>query len=299
MIRVGILRGGTGDTYDISLKSGAYILAHLPKEKYEAVDIFIDRDGLWHMNGVPVDYDKLKHRVDIVWNALHGFYGADGKVSKLLDDHGIKRTGPDPIVSAITMNRKLLGDRLASLGVKTPNGVYVDEWGDEENAVDSVVGHVSRKLSPPWRVGAVSRAYQEHSVIVKTRGELAVMLNTFAEHKIPVLIEEEVFGSHLSTFTFPGFRNTQKYVCVPIAKYAKKTVSSDVKKSFADMASSIHSDLHLGDYSKIECVVTPSGRVYITHIEPHPELHDEADIHEALNHVGATFDEFAQHVLVR
>jgi len=89
MIRVGVLRGGTGTKYDASLATGAYVLKHLPRDLYEPVDIFIDRAGQWHVGGVPVSHDKLQRRIDVVWNALHGFYGEDGKAAQLLENLGI------------------------------------------------------------------------------------------------------------------------------------------------------------------------------------------------------------------
>ena len=54
-ITVGVLRGGTSHEYNLSLKTGARMLAALPEEKYDARDILIDTHGAWHMRGMPVD----------------------------------------------------------------------------------------------------------------------------------------------------------------------------------------------------------------------------------------------------
>ena len=54
-IQVGVLRGGPGSEYEVSLKTGASILKHLPKEKYAAKDIFIGKDGTWHYRGMPIE----------------------------------------------------------------------------------------------------------------------------------------------------------------------------------------------------------------------------------------------------
>ena len=51
---VGVLRGGPSSEYEVSLKSGANVLSALNQEKYEPVDIFIDRRGQWHLFGAPV-----------------------------------------------------------------------------------------------------------------------------------------------------------------------------------------------------------------------------------------------------
>jgi glycosyltransferase involved in cell wall biosynthesis len=44
-----------------------------------AVD-FYDREGQWHMHGLPVLPHSALNHLDVVFNALHGHYGEDGKV---------------------------------------------------------------------------------------------------------------------------------------------------------------------------------------------------------------------------
>ena len=54
MIKVGVIRGGISGEYQVSLASGAQVLSHLRSDrmndKYQAVDIFIDRDGTWQLD---------------------------------------------------------------------------------------------------------------------------------------------------------------------------------------------------------------------------------------------------------
>jgi D-alanine-D-alanine ligase-like ATP-grasp enzyme len=50
-IKVGVLRGGPSPEYEVSLKTGANILANLGEE-YEPTDILISKDGVWHERGV-------------------------------------------------------------------------------------------------------------------------------------------------------------------------------------------------------------------------------------------------------
>ena len=74
---VGILRGGTSSEYNLSLKSGAAMLAALPEDRYDTRDIFIDKRGYWHLRGAPVDAARALSQIDVVLNALHGGAGED------------------------------------------------------------------------------------------------------------------------------------------------------------------------------------------------------------------------------
>src|SRR6185312_15965037 len=81
---VGILRGGPTQEYDASLKSGASVFANLDTSRYEPRDIFIDRQGTWHVHGVArLPADALSG-VDVAFNIVHGQYGEDGTLQRIL-----------------------------------------------------------------------------------------------------------------------------------------------------------------------------------------------------------------------
>ena len=85
-IKAGILRGGQSSEYEISLKTGGAVIEalRLPESKYEPVDILIDKTGLWHLSGAPTMPHKAFQTIDLVFNAMHGEYGEDGKVQQLM-----------------------------------------------------------------------------------------------------------------------------------------------------------------------------------------------------------------------
>src|SRR5277367_6763879 len=90
---VGVLRGGTSSEYELSLKTGATMLAALPEEHYDTRDIFIDKRGIWHLRGMPVAPHRALQQVDVVLNGLHGGMGEDGTVQRFLDKTGIPYAG--------------------------------------------------------------------------------------------------------------------------------------------------------------------------------------------------------------
>jgi len=59
--RVGILRGGLKEHYSSSLRKGGEIISYISEnlaDKYKPYDILVDKDGKWHLNGVPIDPSK-------------------------------------------------------------------------------------------------------------------------------------------------------------------------------------------------------------------------------------------------
>jgi D-alanine-D-alanine ligase len=60
---------------------------------------------------------------DIVFMALHGADGEDGKVQAAFDLAGIRYTGTGPLGSAIAMNKSVAKTVFHDRGVKTPEGI--------------------------------------------------------------------------------------------------------------------------------------------------------------------------------
>src|SRR3989338_7571606 len=90
---VGVLRGGPSREHEVSLKTGAAILANLSPERFLARDIYIDKAGTWHERGRPLDPARALRGVDVAMIGLHGEYGEDGQVQKLLEQFGVPYTG--------------------------------------------------------------------------------------------------------------------------------------------------------------------------------------------------------------
>ena len=296
MIRVGVLRGGTSSEYDSSLASGAYVLKNLPRDKYEPVDVFIDREGAWHIGGKPASYDKLQHRVDVVWNALGGFYGADGKVENVLSSLSIPYVGAGPFLSALTMHKKMSKDHLAAIGIETPRGIYIESWGegsrDETSAV--IVAQVAHDFSPPWIVVPISRSQGIEPARAVTLGDLSDVLGRMFDLGLPVSIEEEVLGERASVIALGGFRRQPTYTFLPSGSRVWRGSESEALQA---VARTIHEKLGFGPYSRIEAVVTPRGRIFVTRIETVPSFAPGSEIHSALQGTGASFGELADHLL--
>ena len=99
-------RGGPSEEHEVSLKTGANVLKHLGDE-HQRRDIFIDRAGSWHMDGWPTKPERALAHLDLVFNALHGPYGEDGKLQRFLESHGTRYTGAEPYAASLAMNKIL------------------------------------------------------------------------------------------------------------------------------------------------------------------------------------------------
>jgi D-alanine-D-alanine ligase len=147
-LRVAVLRGGPSNEYDVSLKTGATVLKHLDREKYQPLDIFIDKNASWHVDGVVTNPLDLRHRVDVAWNALHGSYGEDGEVQRLLESIDLPYTGSGVVASAVAMHKAKAKEVFVRHGLSVAPGIEV-----ELSVIDDAdVREIFRSLPPPYIV---------------------------------------------------------------------------------------------------------------------------------------------------
>ena len=119
--RVAVLRGGPSFEYDVSLETGSNVLRNLDEE-YSGIDVFIDKNGVWHRSGLAVSPYRALKNVDVVWNALHGEYG-EGKVQQELQVLGVPYTGSSTLSAAISINKGLSKEYFKKAGLHVPEAI--------------------------------------------------------------------------------------------------------------------------------------------------------------------------------
>ena len=115
--RVALLKGGMSPERDVSLVSGEACAQALREEGYDVVEIDVAHN-LW----------EQLHAVDpdIVFNALHGEWGEDGRVQGVLDLFGAPYTHSGVMASSLAMDKHRSKAVLRDVGINVPNGTLAD-----------------------------------------------------------------------------------------------------------------------------------------------------------------------------
>ena len=124
---------------------------------------------------------------DIVFLALHGRTGEDGRVQATLDLLGIPYTGSGYLGSAIAMDKDLTKRVVAPLGVKTPAWMLVESDGMD---IDAVIAQA--KL--PCGVKPDDSGSSIGVSIANDAAELRTALEAAAREGSRILIEQYVRG---------------------------------------------------------------------------------------------------------
>lgn len=130
-MRVAVLSGGRSSEHDVSLRSGASVAAGLGAAGIEVVEVLIERDGRWLVEGAELDLRPAAGLlgVDVVFPVLHGPFGEDGTVQGMLETLGLPYVGSGVLASALCMDKLSLKRLYAFHGLPQVDFVQVGESG--------------------------------------------------------------------------------------------------------------------------------------------------------------------------
>lgn len=314
---VGVLRGGPSSEYEVSLKSGANVLAALDQEKYQSVDIFIDRTGQWHLYGAPVLPERALRGIDVAFNIVHGEYGEDGTLQRILEAFNIPYTGPSAGVASLAFNKHRTKEAVVPLGVKVAHGVVVDSAKITD--LQKTAFNIFRAMPHPMLVKPVIGGSSVGTTKVEHFDALPFALERAFAISPQALVEEYITGREATVGVIEDFRNEKAYALMPIeiippaespffdydAKYSGNTIervpgnfSNSEKQQLAAAAKAVHEGLGLGHYSRSDFIVSKRG-VYFLEVNPAPAIGmtGESLFPKALQAVGASVPHFLDHII--
>ena len=313
MKKVGVIRGGVGPQYHISLQTGAEIQRALAEAGFEAVDMLLDKEGVLHIKGIPADMEKVQSSIDHVWNALHGESSEAGVLQRLFDRYAIPYTGSDSVSSAIAFNKQVAKEKVKELGVNIPDSlVFIPE---EADSVAAVTRSIYKTIAPPWVLKPLRGSESEHTYFAFTPLELAQIVEESISHNTPFLVEQYIQGVEVAVGVIDHFRNTHHYV-LPVVEVTSSSwgvlehtartsphtlfpsrLRPEQREKVSMLAQRIHNALGAKDYSQSEFIIDRFGRIWFIEIDTHPALHKEAPFFKALEAVGASLSDFAKAIV--
>lgn len=315
-IHVAVLRGGPSTEHDVSLKTGTSVIKNLPAH-YHAQDVVIDREGVWHVRGIPREPHEALAHAQVVVNALHGQYGEDGKVQSLLDTIGIPYTGSGSFASALGMNKALSKKTYEHNGIRTPKYVVVRHG----KPVTDIALELFRTMPMPVIMKPVSGGSSIGISIARDFQTLVETLTSVFAYGDTILVEEYIQGKEATVGVVQDFRGQDLYALMPIeiihdktffdyeSKYAASgdvraareicpgNFSAEEKKAIEDLAIRAHQALGLSHYSRSDFIIHPKRGVYILETNTLPGLTESSLLPKALAAGGTSMPEFLDHLV--
>jgi D-alanine-D-alanine ligase len=291
-VRISVLFGGESEERDVSIASAAQIIPALRARghlvaaidtAYGAVAVADEHRVLASAVGQAppsaIEIDRARIQAgslhlpatvgdsDVVFIALHGGSGEDGRLQALLDLAGIPYTGSGPLGSALAMDKDVSKTLLRAGGVLTPDWLIAPSSTDrvhdalgfpvvvKPTAQGSTVG-LSIVRSPDQLEAAIERAGQYGTVMIErfirgrelTVGVLGARALAVGEIFVPV---DEVFSYE------------DKYQVGAIDETFPASVPAAIESVAKHAALEAHRLLRLHGYSRSDFRLDDSGALWI------------------------------------
>lgn len=288
-IRVGVLRGGPSNDYDSSIKSGAVVISNLSNDKYNVRDIFIDKQGQWHMHGLPTTPHSALNHLDVAFNALQGDYGEDGRVQHILESHGIPFTGTGSFHSNINMNKVHAKDQYWQNEIRTPHYIVLDSIDDIKNISIGILKNFPLPVvvKPAFSNGNYGTSY------VSSIHDIEQALNNARKYSDQIIVEEYIIGKDCHCVVIDNYRNEDLYALPAVGD----GLSLEDKREIEEIAKRAHEGLGLKHYSSSHFIMHPRAGIYLVNTNSTPKFHNDQLFKESLENVGSSMGHFLDHVL--
>lgn len=183
---IAVLCGGTSSEREVSLGSGQACAIALARS-FPTRLIEVDADAL------PAELDARRH---VVFSTLHGTFGEDGGMQRLLDAAGVSYAGCGAAASALTMDKTRTKQTVAARGVRSPLGVVFD--AANKPAAEALAKELGeRVVLKPNAEGSSVGLFLADDRAALARGLETVTSGTW-------LAEERVTGKELSVGVLDG-----------------------------------------------------------------------------------------------
>ena len=311
------MRGGPSSEYEVSLKSGAAVLSALDTGKYEPRDIFIDKAGQWHMHGAPQKPERALSGVDVAINVVHGEYGEDGTLQRILEALTVPYTGADALTSALAFNKHRTNSEARRLGITVAHNALIDSA--KVTDLHKTALNIFRSFPHPFIVKPVMGGSSVGITKVNNFDALEFALHKAFTVSPQALVEEYIPGKEATVGVIDDFRNEKLYALMPVeivppaaspffdydAKYSGQTIervpghfSAQEKRDLMEAAKAVHQGLGLRHYSRSDFIVSPRG-IYFLEVNPAAGIGmtPESLFPKALQAVGARTADFFDHII--
>lgn len=292
--QVGVLMGGFSSERRISLKSGRAILASLKRSGVSA--IAIDPRHSSFLN-------KLK-KVKVVFIALHGEYGEDGQIQRLLEKKKIAYTGSTAAGCVISFDKLKTKRILQKKSLSTPAFRILTRTNWQREAAKFQSSFFIKPLTEGSSVGVeMIQSFQKEKLkvekLVKKYGIILaesrvvgreITAGIVGEKKLPVveIRTRRAFYDFKAKYT-PGFT---EYI-------TEHGLPQSVVKHIQNIALKVFKALGLRDLARIDMMLDAQNRPFVLEANSIPGFTEISLLPKAARKIGISFDQLVLKILDR
>ena len=334
-MKIVVLAGGLSTERDVSLSSGCQIYKALKSKGHSVIllDIFMGFDGDaatafessrdWAAEIAPVketapDIEKLKASrkggskslfgpnvlelcgaADIVFMALHGDSGENGKVQAAFDLFGVKYTGTDSLSSALAMDKSISKQLFIAAGINTAKSVLLTNKDELP------------KFKLPCVVKVCNGGSSVGVYIAKTGAEYKEAVEKAFKYENKVLVEEFIKGREFTDGVIEGvalpivqiepkegfYDYKNKYQAGSTIETCPAKLEEDITLNIQKHAEEAFKALHIKTYARIDFILSEQNEDFCLEANTIPGMTPMSLIPQEAKVIGIDFPELCEKII--
>lgn len=334
-MKIVVLAGGVSTERDVSLVSGKNVYEALKSKGHQVVllDVYLgykgstekifERQTDWaaeiHSVGADnPDIEEIKRlrgndkeffgpnvinlcrEADVVFMALHGENGENGKIQAAFDLLGIRYTGTDAMSSAICMNKQVAKELMAYNGIPVPKGMHITAGGDCSNTV----GY-------PCVVKACNGGSSVGVSICHDETEYAAGVEEAFKYDTEAVVEEYIKGREFSVCVMDGealpiieiaplqgfYDYKNKYQAGATVETCPAELDEIKAKEMSAYATRAFAALRLKGYARMDFLMNEEGKLFCLEANTLPGMTPTSLVPQEAKVIGLDFADVCEKII--
>jgi D-alanine-D-alanine ligase len=246
----------------------------------------------------------LCQKVDMVFLALHGACGEDGRVQAAFDLMGIPYTGSGYLGSAIAMDKDYTKRFITGSEILTPNWKTVSY---DKTQIDSL----KETLELPCVIKVLRSGSSLGVFIVKDRNELEQALGACLQYDSTIMVEQYIEGKEftcgiLEECPLPTveiipqvefYDYESKYQPGATLEICPGRTTPEIEEKIRQTALRVHKALGLTVYSRSDFIVDAKGNVYFLEVNTLPGMTPTSLVPQEAAAMGIEYGELCERII--
>ncbi len=267
-MKIGVLMGGISTERDISFETGKSIIDNIDKEKYEVIPVIIDKKD---------DILAKCKDIDFAFLALHGKFGEDGSVQKILEILNIPYSGCNAVSSFMCMDKDIAKKIIISKNIKTP------KW-TTASSVENIDYDYIEKIKYPVFIKPNSGGSSVATFLVEKKEEVERAVETVLLYDEIAMIEEYIKGEEITcpilngeTLPILAIKPNGKFFDLK-SKYTDNEANEyiinfdkDMQNKIETIALDVYNLLRCSVYARVDMIIK-DGEGYVLEVNTLPGM---------------------------
>lgn len=301
--KIAVLCGGWNSEREVSMRSGNGVFDALINLGYDAVKINFTRN---------IFYDLTTHKPDIVFIALHGKFGEDGKIQGLLDILDIPYTHSGLMASAICMDKVLTRKICSQSQILSPKYEILKK-NELQNNLDKI-----QRFEKPFVIKPISEGSSVGVEIIMPNDKFNISYYNW-QYGNEIIIEKYIAGQEIHIGIFDGkalgaievrphglfYDYNCKYTRGMTDYIMPAEISEDKYQEVLKLAEICYDTIGCRGISRVDFILNnkkiedfePDNQFYLLEVNTHPGFTPTSLLPKIAKYVGISFEEIVEFLI--